>query len=83
MITGIGGGIFRDILTDATPYVLKKHIYALASILGSLLYFVLRKYFNDISLASVSAMLLVIAIRLLATKQRWSLPKIHIDSDAD
>ena len=83
MITGVGGGIFRDILIDTTPYVFKKHIYALASIFGSLLYFILRKYFIDVSLASVSAMLLVIVIRLLATKYRWSLPKIHIDSDVD
>lgn len=79
MITGVGGGIFRDILTDTTPYVFKKHIYALASIFGSLLYFILRKHFDNVSFVSVLAMFSVIIIRMLATKFCWSLPKIHID----
>lgn len=78
-LTGVGGGIFRDILTDTTPYVFKKHIYAVASILGSLFYFVGRRFFTSVPIISVSAMLLVIIIRLLATRFRWSLPKIKID----
>lgn len=79
MLTGVGGGIFRDILTDTTPYVFKKHIYALASIFGSMVYFLLRKYSVNIIIASVSAMILVIAVRLLATRYRWSLPKIKFN----
>lgn len=75
MITGVGGGIFRDILTDTTPYVFKKHIYAVASILGSIVYFVLRKYFYS-TLPSIISMVLIVIIRILATKYRWSLPKI-------
>lgn len=78
MITGVGGGIFRDILTDTTPYVFKKHIYALASIFGSVVYFILRKYFDG-SLPSVVSMVLIVAIRMLATKYRWSLPKIRTE----
>ena len=38
VITGIGGGILRDIMAGETPYVLKKHIYACASIAGGCLY---------------------------------------------
>lgn len=75
MITGIGGGIMRDILIDTTPYVFKKHIYALASVFGSLLYYFLRRFFDNISLASAFAMFSVIIIRILATKYCWSLPK--------
>ena len=41
VITGIGGGILRDIMAGETPYVLKKHIYACASIAGACLYVVL------------------------------------------
>lgn len=79
MLTGIGGGIFRDILIDTTPYVFKKHVYALTAIIGSILYFILRKYTANISIASLSAMVTVILLRLLATKYRWSLPKIDIE----
>lgn len=78
MITGVGGGIMRDILIDTTPYVFKKHIYALASVFGSLLYYFFRQFLDNISLASALAMLSVIIIRILATKYCWSLPKVSI-----
>ncbi|MBQ4515493.1 MAG: trimeric intracellular cation channel family protein [Clostridia bacterium] len=81
MITGVGGGIFRDVLIDTTPYVFKKHVYAMAAIMGGITYFVLRKYTQNIQLASLLSMLLVFAIRMLATKYRWSLPKIQIKED--
>lgn len=83
MLTGIGGGIFRDILTDTTPFVLKKRIYASASILGSCTYYILRKNFDNLIMVSVISMLLVFGIRLLATKYCWSLPKIKLESNSD
>ena len=81
MITGVGGGIFRDILIDTTPYIFKKHIYALAAILGAIMYFVLRKYLQNVQLASVISMLLIFVVRMLATKYRWSLPRILTQND--
>lgn len=77
MSTGVGGGIIRDILIDTTPYIFKKRIYALASIFGSFLYYASRELIGNISIASGIAMLSVIAIRMLAMKYRWSLPKIQ------
>lgn len=76
MITGVGGGIMRDIMIDTTPYVFKKHIYALASVWGSWFYYILRQYIDSVSITSAMAMLSVIAIRMAATKFRWSLPKV-------
>lgn len=83
MLTGVGGGIFRDILTDTTPYIFKKHIYALASIGGATLYYVLRLYVEGTVVSSVIGMLFVILIRLLATKYRWSLPKVHLSDEKE
>lgn len=77
MITGVGGGIFRDILVAQAPYVLKKHIYALAALFGSLLYYIIREYAQNMMAATVAAVLSVILIRMLATKYRWKLPKIN------
>lgn len=76
MITGVGGGVFRDVLVSETPYVLKKHIYALASIAGSLLYYVMQIYMGKKIIGTITAMLCVFVIRILATKYRWKLPKI-------
>lgn len=81
MITGVGGGIFRDVLIDTTPYILKKHIYAIATIIGGITYFILRSYTQNLQLASIVSMLLIFIIRMLATKYRWSLPKIQINDD--
>ena len=75
LLTGIGGGIIRDILVDSTPYVLKKHIYALASVVGSTIYYLIRINGNKIVALIVSIPIIVI-IRLLAAKYRWKLPKI-------
>ena len=83
MLTGIGGGIFRDVLTDSTPFVFKKHIYALASIMGSALYYILRKSFSNLFAVSLISMAVIFAIRMLATKYRWSLPKIKIEKNTE
>lgn len=76
MITGVGGGIFRDVLVSKTPYVLKKHVYALASVLGSLVYYLMRMYIGEKVIGTIVAMLSVFIIRMLATRFRWELPKI-------
>lgn len=79
MITGVGGGIFRDVLVSKTPYVLKKHIYALASLFGSVVYFFIRYYTQEKVTGTIIAMLSVFLIRMLATKYCWKLPKVHIN----
>ena len=79
VITGIGGGIVRDILVDKIPYVLKKHIYALASIIGCIIYYIIRQTGNRISGLFISIPIMVI-IRLLAARYHWKLPRIRIDS---
>jgi len=82
MITGVGGGIFRDVLVDKTPYVLKKHIYAVASLVGSGVYFVLRMLLTGHILAATVAMTVVFMVRMLATFYLWKLPKVHFDEES-
>ena len=38
VLTGVGGGLLRDIMARQTPYILKKHVYACASIAGGICY---------------------------------------------
>lgn len=76
VITGIGGGILRDIMAGETPFVLKKHIYACASISGACLYvFLLQFTLSDY--AMLFSALLVVTIRILASHFRWNLPGIR------
>ncbi len=78
-ITGAGGGIIRDILVDKKPYVLRKHIYALASILGGSCYYFMQIYFNK-SVAVMISAAIIIVIRILATELHWKLPKIDFEN---
>lgn len=80
LLTAVGGGMLRDVLTASTPYIFKKHVYALAALSGIGLYYVLRLFTTDTLFPSLIAMALIVALRLLATKYRWSLPKIKDQS---
>ncbi|MDK2967923.1 MULTISPECIES: trimeric intracellular cation channel family protein [Lacrimispora] len=73
VITGVGGGILRDIMAGQTPNVLKKHIYACASIAGAMLYASLMPHING-NIAMLAGAAAVIIIRLLATRFCWNLP---------
>lgn len=79
LLTGVGGGVLRDVLTSTTPYIFKKHVYALASIVGATAYYVMRLWIIDTLAPSLVATFLVVLIRLLAAKYRWSLPKAHLE----
>lgn len=79
MFTGVGGGIIRDVLIDTTPFIFRKHIYALASIIGSVTYIILRGLLHSVEISSLIAMAVIFVIRLLSTIFRWKLPKIRID----
>ena len=73
--TGVGGGMLRDMMSNAIPAIFRKHIYALASIIGAIVYYLLMGYGRG--MAIVVTVILVTALRVLATVYRWSLPKIH------
>lgn len=76
-VTGVGGGLMRDQLAGLIPMVLKKHVYALAALIGAAAYYVLvRLGINEWVCCGVGVGL-VIAIRLLAAHFLWSLPKIE------
>ena len=74
-VTGIGGGILRDVLADQMPMVFKKRIYALASVFGSALYYAIALYWNKTA-AIIITVPATVLIRLLAAKFRWKLPKV-------
>ena len=74
VITGVGGGLLRDIIAGDPPYIFVKHIYATAAIAGALVFCALRFAIPRQAAMLVGAVLIVV-IRLLASHYRWSLPK--------
>lgn len=78
VITGIGGGILRDVMLREIPFVLKKRIYALASIAGGIVYYNLYLAEVGKTLSIVVAVAVTFAIRILATIFKLDLPKVKL-----
>jgi len=76
-ITGCFGGVLRDVLLNNVPLIFKKEIYALASIVGGCIFFLLLNWHVEQSLAYVLGIILVFVIRVLAVQFNWSLPKFY------
>lgn len=78
VITGCGGGVLRDLLSDTIPIIFTKNtIYAVASLLGALVFIVLRPYGANLSF--LLGAITTVVIRLLSIKYRWSLPDVTSD----
>jgi uncharacterized membrane protein YeiH len=75
-ITGVGGGIIRDILATEMPYIFVRHIYAIASIIGALLTGILWPVAGQ-NHAILAGFLVTILIRALAAHYKWNLPHIR------
>ena len=74
MLTAIGGGLARDLLTAEIPAVLQRDIYAVAALAGAILVTVLHGLgFADPVTMAVSA-LAITGVRLVALYRRWSAP---------
>lgn len=78
VLTAVGGGIIRDIIVNKIPAIFRKHVYAVAAIIGAVVFYSLM-YFNiDYTINVIVTIGLVIIIRYLAFRFEWSLPKVHL-----
>lgn len=77
MSTGVGGGMLRDMMINKMPKVLRKRVYAVASLLGGGVYYGLFALGVHETIAAVSGMALIIVLRVLATVYKWNLPAIR------
>lgn len=75
VLTGVGGGIMRDIFAGNTPYVFVKHFYACASLIGAIFCALCWPWLGQLWAMLIGALLILI-LRNLAAHYHWSLPKI-------
>ena len=75
-ITGVGGGLLRDMMASVAPYIFVKHIYACASIIGALVCVYTKSTLGNLTAMMVGASAVVI-VRFLAMHYRWNLPRIE------
>jgi uncharacterized membrane protein YeiH len=73
-MTGVAGGVVRDVLSGVVPLLLRRDIYATAAIAGICLYLVLQVVGIKRRWAFIAALLAVVIVRLLAIRYDWQLP---------
>ena len=81
VITAIGGGILRDVFVREIPIVFVKEVYAVASIIGIVIFYTILYYGGEMQVASIVGIVAATGIRLLAMKFNWNLPRVKDSVD--
>lgn len=82
-MTGAAGGILRDVLINEVPLIFRREIYALACVLGGVVFALCHKLGLDHNTTAIIAGSSVIIMRLLAVKYHLSLPKLKVEGIKD
>ncbi|MDE1726238.1 MAG: trimeric intracellular cation channel family protein [Thaumarchaeota archaeon] len=75
MVTAVGGGILRDMFVNEVPMVFVKELYASASFLGVLVFYIALTIDYNLEIATISSIVVTTILRLVAMKYNWNLPK--------
>jgi uncharacterized membrane protein YeiH len=74
MLTGVGGGVARDLLVSEVPAVLQADLYAVAALAGACIVVVGRAHGFGIDVVNIVAAAFCITLRLVAMRRHWQLP---------
>jgi len=83
MLTGIGGGIVRDVLVREIPTVLRTELYAVAALIGAAVVVVGAMLQFPPSQAAIAGALLCFALRFVAMRRGWRLPTAPVPTGSD
>ena len=77
VMTGVGGGILRDLLCQNMPYIFVKHFYASACVVGAVVCVVMWEYTGKI-ISMLTGAAVTVILRCLAAHFRWNLPRVEL-----
>ena len=77
MLTGVGGGMVRDILVMEIPTVLRTELYAVAALIGAAVVVIGRMLHLATSGAAITGAVLCFGLRFIAMRRGWQLPIAH------
>jgi uncharacterized membrane protein YeiH len=75
VFTATMGGVIRDVMTNEIPIIYRKEVYATACFAGACSYLLLDSIGAGRNVAFITASLVIIAIRILAVRYGWSVPR--------
>jgi len=81
MLTGIGGGMLRDVLVMQVPTVLRSDLYALAALAGAAVVVVGHVLHVQPVATTVAGGVLCFALRYMAIRHGWHLPSARVPGD--
>ena len=76
-ITGSAGGVIRDVLLNNEPVIFHKEIYAMACVLGGVVYWLMVVIGASAELSAIVSFLVTCLIRFLAVRYHISLPVLN------
>ena len=76
VVTGVGGGVLRDLFSNEPPYIFRKHIYACAAAAGAVVTHVLCS-FTYPTISMIVGFFVIAVIRFLSAYYRWNLPVVE------
>jgi len=74
-LSAVGGGILRDVFVNEIPIVFVKELYASASFVGIVTFFILLGIGINLNIATMASIFVVISLRLVAMRFNWNLPR--------
>lgn len=74
VVSAVFGGVIRDVLSNQVPLIFRKEIYAFACFAGAVSYLLMEYIYELKELNMLVAILVVIIIRVLAIRNKWSIP---------
>jgi len=75
-ITGSAGGIIRDVLLNNEPVIFQREIYAMAAVLGGIVYWLSDYLLFPIEVTVIASFLIICLMRFLAVRYHLSLPTL-------
>lgn len=81
VISAVGGGMIRDIMACRIPVIFRKHIYAVAAIIGALLFYFMNKASVWYPFSGSITITTVVVIRYLAFHFELNLPKVKLNTN--
>ncbi|PIQ11514.1 MAG: hypothetical protein COW71_00480 [Ignavibacteriales bacterium CG18_big_fil_WC_8_21_14_2_50_31_20] len=75
MLSGVAGGITRDVLSNEMPLIFRKELYATIALLSGILFYISESLNISTNLGMVLSVLLGFGLRLFALKKKLSLPR--------
>ena len=72
VLTGVGGGVLRDVFANQKPMIFVRDFYALASLIGAVVFMVLQNRSQIV--AMIAGLVTIVVLRMLAVTFKWNLP---------